>query len=291
MSLYIELTWFMVLALGIVVIAKYLLVPVLRKISRLLNLGAKTAGNIAGFATSVPELLTVVFSGIAGFIGTSVYNIISSNIINLVQYIFSIYLNKNQRFLSNIAIKIDLILVAITILIPIVILGLNMSFDLEIVGLFILLLILFYYINHNVHKLYLKEEDAEIEEAEAIEENARYRFKRHKKREIVLYWIYLLFIAAGLYIIGNLLSNSLTNLGNIFGFPEIVLGILLGFITSIPELITFIESQRKNKIKNNNETSKLGVIEATNNLLTSNMLNLFAIQSIGILIYTMFVGR
>ena len=64
--------------------------------------------------------------------------------------------------------------------------------------------------------------------------------------------------------------------------------ILLGVITSIPELITFIEAQRKEKSKNSEEANKLGVIETTNNLLTSNILNLFVIQSIGILIYTIF---
>ena len=60
----------------------------------------------------------------------------------------------------------------------------------------------------------------------------------------------MLIIAGLLYFVGELLSNSLTNLCNMFGLPELVLGILLGFITSIPELITFIEAQRKEKKKN-----------------------------------------
>ena len=35
---------------------------------------------------------------------------------------------------------------------------------------------------------------------------------------------------------------------------------------------------------------RLGVVEATNNLLTSNLLNLFIIQSLGILLYIIFRG-
>lgn len=66
-----------------------------------------------------------------------------------------------------------------------------------------------------------------------------------------------------------------------FDIPQFVIGIALGFITSLPELITFFESQRHHK----KEDSDLGVVEATNNLLTSNVLNLFFIQSVGILIY------
>jgi len=85
-----------------------------------------------------------------------------------------------------------------------------------------------------------------------------------------------------LYFIGNLLSSTLENLCNTFNIPQLIIGILLGIITSIPELITFFESQ-KHHIKQENEED--GVIEATNNLLTSNMLNLFIIQSIGIIIF------
>lgn len=288
MALTVELIKFVLLSLGIVIIAKYLLVPVLRKISQLLNLGAKASGNIAGFATSVPELLTVAFSSSAGFIGTGIYNILSSNVINLIQYIFSIYLNKNQKYLNNRAIKIDVVLVLITILIPICLIVFNITLDTNIVIIFVLLLALFYYINYNAHKLYLGKEEKEILQEEIEEEQNEYRFKRKNKKMIILYWIFLILIAVSLYVIGELLSTSLTNLSNLFGLPEFLLGILLGVITSIPELITFIEAQRKEKQKSNDEANKLGVIEATNNLLTSNILNIFAIQSVGIIIYTIF---
>lgn len=287
MELFIELLKFVTLSLGIVIIAKYLLVPVLRKISYLLNLGPKASGNIAGFATSVPELLTVIFSASAGLIGAISYNILSSNVINLIQYIFSIYLNKNQKHLANKAIKVNLFLVVLTILIPIFLITFDIKLETNIVIVFMLMLLLFYYINYNSHKLYLKKEDKEIFENEIKEEEIEYRFKRKSKKEVILYFVYLLIISVGLYVIGEFLSGSLTNLSNIFGFPEIVLGILLGFITSIPELITFIEAQRKQG-KNNEELNKLGVIETTNNLLTSNILNLFVIQSIGIIIFKIY---
>lgn len=177
MSLLLELGKFIVLSLGIVIIAKYLLVPVLRKISLLLNLGPKASGNIAGIATSVPELLTVVFSAFAGFIETSIYNILSSNVINLIQYIFSIYLNKNQKYLDNRAIKIDLLLVAVTIFIPAGLIILNMRLDINIVIVFILLLFLFYYINYNAHKLYLEKEDKEILQEELEKEKMNINLK------------------------------------------------------------------------------------------------------------------
>ena len=68
---------------------------------------------------------------------------------------------------------------------------------------------------------------------------------------------------------------------------SIIQGVILGIVTSIPELITFFESQ---KHYSKNKDDILGVVEATNNLLTSNMMNLFIIQSVGIIVFAIFHG-
>ena len=270
---------FVIYSLLIVIISKYVLVKILRKLAEALNLSAKAIGNIAGIATSVPELLTVSFSAFAGLVGASVYNILSSNIINFVQYIISIYTSKNQRILTeNKAIKIDLGLVIFTILIPMAMILVNIDFNINIVPIFILLFFLYYYINEKVHQLYLKRHDKKI--SKQIEEEQKW--VRGKTKVVVKYSIYLLLTSIILYLIGDSLSRSLENLAQVFAIPEFVLGITLGFITSIPELIIFFESQKYYKNEKNNEA---GVIEATNNLLTSNILNLFVIQTIGIVIY------
>lgn len=279
--MFIEIGKFLMYSFLIVIIAKYVLVKVLRKLAESLNLSAKTVGNIAGVATSIPELLTISFSAFAGLVGTSIYNIISSNVINFVQYSMSIWLSKNQKILRNKAIFIDLILVASTILLPLFFFIAKIEFSLSIIPIYILLFVLFYYINHNAHKLYLKKQNKKIEEE--IEQEKKW--VKGKGKIITKYSIYLVMTSIILYIIGNALSTCLENLANFFAIPEVVLGIALGFITSIPELITFFESQRHHKKE---KMQELGVIEATNNLLTSNMLNLFVIQTIGIIIYHIF---
>ena len=80
MRLFWEIVKFLFYSILIVVISKYSLVKILRKIGALLKLKPKTIGNIAGIATSIPEFLTVSFSALTGLITTSTYNIISSNI-------------------------------------------------------------------------------------------------------------------------------------------------------------------------------------------------------------------
>ncbi len=275
--MFIEIIKFIIYSGLIVLISKYILVTTLRKLAEAMNLKAKTVGDIAGYATSVPELLTITTSSLRGLTGASVYNILSSNVINLIQYLGAILLNKNASKLRNKAIVIDLVMVFFTIAIPIVFLKLDIELKLAVVPLFIILYVLFRILNNYVHKLYLKNEDAELEEE--IEEERLVEGKNSKK--VILYIGVLIVTGVLLFIIGELLGDTLENLCNLFGVSEVIVGVLLGFVTSLPELITFFESQKHYK---DVQDDMLGVVEATNNLLTSNILNLFAIQTVGILI-------
>lgn len=281
--MFFEIVKFIVYSGFIVLISKYILVTTLRKLAESLNLKPKTVGDIAGYATSMPELLTIGASSFNGLISASVVNVLSSNVINMIQYISSIILNKNQKALKNKAIKIDIVLVIITIIIPIILLMLKIEISLPIVPIFVILYLIFVFLNSNAHRLYLRKEDEILEQQIKQEE----KWERNNKKKTIKYILVLLITGVLLFVIGDALGNTLESLCNRFNISQTIIGILLGFITSIPELITFFESQKHYKKQKTNDI--LGVVEATNNLLTSNMLNLFAIQSIGILIYTFFV--
>ena len=272
----IEIGKFLIYSILIVVISKFILVKALRKLAENLELKSRTIGNIAGIATSIPEFLTVTVSSFRGLMGTSLYNIISSNVINFIQYSISLIINKNNQAIKNKGIIIQNVLVILTIIFPIILLNLENTFNIMIVCILIFMYILFYWISKKTHEKYLKYEDTKM--AETIKEDGE-----HKNRKSFIYVGYILTAGILLYFIGDALGNVLENLSNYFGIAEWVLGILLGFITSIPELVTFFESQ--NYYKKEEDQNLLGVIEATNNLLTSNMLNLFIIQAIGICIY------
>lgn len=227
----------------------------------------------------MPELLTVFFSSLQGLLGTSMFNIISSNVINFIQYIWSIRLNKNEKVIKkNRALKIELGIIIATIIIPIAMVIANIDAELKIVPIFILLFVMLYYLKTNAYKVYKINALSEIEERKIKEEK---KWVKNKKEKEVLTWTQLIGTAILLYIIGNLLGNTLDILSGRFNIPQAIIGIILGFITSIPELITFVEAQRNHERRNDEQ----GVIEATSNLFTSNMLNLFVIESIGIVIY------
>lgn len=269
----IEIIKLFVYSILIVLICKYILVKILRGLAKQLNLKSKTIGNITGIATSIPELLTVSFSASSGLIGTSLFNILSSNIINSVQYLLTVVLNKNQKKLKNKAIKIDLLLTALTILIPIIVIILNIETSIAIVPIFLILFYIFYRISKNSHKLYIKE-NVELKEKQNIS----------SKKTILFKVIGVILIGIALYVLGEYLSKSLEILSTTLKVPEFITGILLGIITSIPEFITFVEAQKHHKNKNTDE----GIVEATSNLLFSNLLNLFIIQTLGICLYLIF---
>ncbi len=279
--MFFEIIKFILYAGLIVLIAKYILVITLRKLAENLSLKPKTVGDIAGYATSMPELLTITISSLNGLMSTSVFNILSSNMINFIQYMASILFHKNKKAFQNKAIKINLTMVIITIMIPLFLVWKKIEIQVWIVPIFLILYALFQFINHNVHELYLKKEDSQL--IRQIEEEGK--GEEGNTRKTVLYIFVLIITGILLYVIGELLGETLNQLCNQFHISQTVIGILLGFITSIPELITFFEAQKHYKAQR--EDDILGVVEATNNLLTSNVLNLFIIQAIGILIYSL----
>ena len=191
----------------------------------------------------------------------------------MVQYLSAIIWSKNTKKLKNSVIIFEIILALITILFPILMLHQNTELNLKIVPLFIVLFIFFLSANNRINKWYLHVDDVPEEEKKTK--------KIYNRKKVKKYIIVLAAIGILLFIVGELLGDTLQKLCYLFGVPEMIVGILLGFITSIPELISFFEAQKYHK---KSKEDMLGVIEATNSLLTSNMLNLFIIQTIGILI-------
>ena len=150
MELIIEIIKFVIYTALIVLISKYILVNLLRNLAESLNLKPKIVGNIAGIATSIPELITVSLGSITGLAYTGIYTVLSSNIINLLLYLSSVLYNRNIKLLRNTAIKIDLLLVICTILIPIVVINMGKESSLLLVVIFLILFILFSLINNKI---------------------------------------------------------------------------------------------------------------------------------------------
>ncbi len=206
MELIFEMAKFIIYLLVIVYVSKNILVKLLRKIAEIFDLSPKKVGDIAGVATSMPELLTVFFSSIQGLISTSIYNIISSNVINFVQYIWSIKINKNEKMLDSKAIKIELGMIVSTILIPIAMVITNIEANITIVPIFILLFILFSYLKRNVYKIY-KLSTINDKERKEIEEEKKW--VKNKSKIAVKTALELLGVGIVLFIVRKFASETL----------------------------------------------------------------------------------
>lgn len=55
-------------SLLVVLIAKYVMMEIIRRLAISLQIKSKTIGDIMGFSTSIPELLTITTSSIKGLI-------------------------------------------------------------------------------------------------------------------------------------------------------------------------------------------------------------------------------
>lgn len=264
----VELIKFLLLSICIVLITKFMLIPVLRKIIEELNLSNKVAGKIIGISTSLPELISAIVSSCSGLLLVTTYNIISSNIINVMLFYISIIFNKNIKYLKNKKIKIELIMVSITILFSILLLGFKNNSNIYIVIFLMISYLIYNSFNKEIHKKLINIDFSLL--------------KKHSKNilKIILYIILIILTGGLLFIVGYYLENVLTTLSYSFEIPSIILGFILGISTSIPEFITFFSSQKVhlfNRYK--------GVEEATSNLLSSNMFNLCIVESIAIIIY------
>ena len=163
-------------------------------------------------------------------------------------------------------------MVIITIIIPLLILKYDIPLNMSIIPLFIFMYVGSRLINNNAHRIYI---DTKAKEEDDYDKNNKSYGK------VLIYSIFLIITGGLLFLTSELLGNTLENLCGAFGISEVIVGMLLGVITSIPELITFFESQRYHK---NKSEEMSGIVEATNNLFTSNIVNLFVIQTIGILL-------
>ena len=92
---------FIICSILIVIISKNILATTLRKLAQSMNLKSKTVGNIAGIATSVPELLSLGIAGFTGLIDTGIFNILSSNVINVLEYFLTVKINGNIKKMKN----------------------------------------------------------------------------------------------------------------------------------------------------------------------------------------------
>lgn len=281
---------FIALSVAIILVTKKMMIHSIRRIAIYLRWKNNVVGQLLGYATSTPELIGAVVAGSLGMVNTSIMNVLSSNIINLILVIVISMIFGKTKTLINKKFKYDYIIIIISIIVPYILYKTNYATRLETIP--ILIIIYLIYLLFSKYNNYFA---AEKEDLKLDKQSIRFGTKRLKKKKIRVdrkiklrkSIITLAISLILLYFLGNALGNILENLGKELGVPEIYLGIILGIITSIPETITFITSFRRHRRCKDKEKD-LGAVEVVNNLATSNVSNIAIIQTVAIICYILF---
>ena len=249
-------------------------------------------GKYFGYATSTPELLNAFVSSSIGMISTSIYNVVSSNIINVVFVLISTFICKRSKSIIHKKFIVDYIMTVISILLPITLMQFKIADKITVIPLFIIFYLIFIYISSKANYFKETEEELEDERKEILKEEKKEKLKTRRlnkvrKQRVLISWI-ILFISLGLlYILGDKLSVVLETLGKEFKVSEIILGIVIGIATSLPELLSFFSSYKRHSRCTNPAKDK-GAVEVVNNLVASNVANLCIIQTLAIFVFIIF---
>lgn len=252
-------------AIAIIGLVKYGLVPGIDRLSASLGWSLKARGKATGYATSVPELVALVAAGLSGVWDAGLWNIASSNLINVALAIVAmLFFGRlpdlfDRRFIKEISFA------SLGIAAPIALMSLGMDTHVAVIPS---LLVLF------AAYLLLDKGDGEVPEGQSDGEDSS------ATGGLLLILGSLALIAVA----GNFLGASTRDVVVEMGVPAMAAGWILGVVTSLPEAVTFF-TVFSEKRSGSGANPKAQMQELLDNLSASNMSNSALIYPIGLGVY------
>jgi cation:H+ antiporter len=270
----IDFIYLIVLGLLTIVLTKYLLIEGIQCLSIAWKFPSKVRGQILGYATSVPELVGTVGTASKGLLGAGLWNIASSNIINVTLFFSALLYYRRQKALmkSKFLDELGFSICAIIIPVALVALGSASKSIWTALGLFV-----FFVLYLIIDKKLNPQEEEKSEKDPPTEHQNQLGMKG-----IILVILGLI----GVVIVGNYLGIVAEKIVKELSVPQWGVGWILGFITSLPELTTFFAVFAAGQTSPDDEDCQ----EALDNLAASNMSNLGLIYPIGIVVF-LWVGK
>ena len=257
---------------GIILVARFALYEPAQKLARAANMSRSATGQMLGYLTSAPELVATVFVAATGLFAVVSYNILGSNIVNVLLALTAAIWFRQTRKLSGGEFRFEQLIIIASIIVPVVLLVTGQD-SAWWSGIALLAGYLAYLLA--MRKRQQAGAPVELEDADQPWTDGKPR---------VIVQIAILAVGlVGLYLLGDVLGNSIYDLGVAFGVATVVLGGLTAVATSLPELTTFFASYAAHK-----RAGTDGNAEVMHNLMASNVVNLLLIQAIGVEIFQIF---
>jgi Ca2+/Na+ antiporter len=265
-TVLLKICYLLSLAIITVLAVRFLIVLSIDKLSKELNFGPKVRGQLLGYATSIPELTIVISSAFAGVFDAGFWNIASSNIINWILFLSAVSFFRQFKDLKRRTFVDEIVFGILSVIIPIILYYFKAQESVWLANILIIIFITYKVLDRSFN-LPMGRTEPEV----------------NQKRNSFFSIIILLFGIAIIVVSGKFLGGLSRELIVEFGISSWLIGWLLGFITSIPEMSGFFEVYRKHKIKGTihglDDTQ-----EALDTLVSSNMCNLGIILPIGVFI-------
>lgn len=250
---------------AIIVLVKYGLLKGIDHVSEALNLSVKTRGKLTGYATSVPELVCLVAAGLHGVWEAGLWNIASSNIINVVLLIMAGIRYRQLHELLHWRFLDELFFAGLAILTPIGLMHFGLETQWYLVPLLLGLFVFYQWMDAKANKKTGEEEHP-------------------AGGNLPLGIILMITVLVAIVVVGTFLGDATAAVVNEMNLRPALAGWILGFATSIPEMITFFAvygaAKKEGKLDGLDDTQ-----EALDNLTGSNMSNLGFVYPVGLAVY------
>ncbi len=265
---------FIGLGLCVVLVTRYVLCAGIERLADHLGLSPKAKGQILGYSTSVPELAGTVSTAATGLLEAGLWNVASSNIINLVLFLAANIFYRQYRELPKTKFldEIGFSLGAIAILLVLSVggrAGRSPWTALALFGYFAAYIVVDWKVNRPTSA-----------EAENRNKSAKEYSGLHLARAIAL----ILAGVAGIVVLGRYLGVTARLVVSELGLSQAVVGWILGVATSLPEMTSFFAIYAFAKATGHLDED-VDTQEALDNLTASNMSNLGLIYPLGIIVY------
>ncbi len=253
-------------AAAIILIAKFGLVTGIEQVAASLQWTAKARGQCTGFATSAPEFVCLVAAGLAGVWEAGLWNIASSNIINFILMSLAVGWNRQERELFNWRFLDEIVFASLPIVVPLVLMWYSFDERWTVIPVLLLFFGLYRIVDSRVNR---------TESHSAGEQAAG-------SLGIGLSLTATALVA--LAIAGFFLGGATENVVNRIGINPAIAGWILGFTSSLPEVITFFSVYGRARAAGKLE-SLADTQEVLDNLTASNMANVGVVYPVGLLVY------
>ncbi|MCK4565649.1 MAG: hypothetical protein KAU94_13350, partial [Verrucomicrobia bacterium] len=247
---------------------RFLLIPGIGKIGAALKFSAKVRGQMIGYATSVPELTVLVAGALAGVFNAGLWNIAASNIINWALFLVTVFAFRQQLDLKNKGFIDEIVFGILSVAIPLLMFAAHIATSyvtaVGLLGFFV------------VYKIMDKRLNKTGKPAPVPPGSENGTLGGGS-----------VFLVVGVLVIllsGKFLGSSAGSLIKQLNVPAWAVGWILGLVTSVCELTSFIEIYRIHKPKDTPRHIK-DTQEAIDALVASNVSNLGLILPIGMVVY------